>query len=58
MIDPGAVPPRNTCKSHPVLGAAAEAGFFDDVCKKAREVHGRNAALSGYCLSYWRSRLI
>ena len=32
-------------------------GFFDDVCKKARELHGLNATRYGYFVSYWRSRL-
>ena len=32
-------------------------GFFDQVCKKARELHGFNATRYGYYVSYWRSRL-
>ena len=31
--------------------------FFDEVCKKARELHGLNATRYGYYVSYWRSRL-
>ena len=32
-------------------------GFFDQVCKKARDLHVFNATRYGYYESYWRSRL-
>ena len=40
-----------------LTGSWGKARFFDEVCKKALELHGLIATRYGYYVLYWRSRL-